>query len=49
MFNGMQTQGEHEIAWDAKDNYGSGVASGVYLVQMVMNQTVVAKKILYLK
>lgn len=34
---GLQTAGQHEVAWDAKSNAGSGLANGTYLYVIKTN------------
>ena len=41
--------GYHKIIWDAKDNYGESVSTGIYICQMVAGDYKKAIKLLFIK
>lgn len=45
LWNGIQSQGEHIIDWDGRDNYGNSLPSGVYLVQLRSEEIAFTQKI----
>ncbi|OGU84858.1 MAG: hypothetical protein A2W11_12170 [Ignavibacteria bacterium RBG_16_35_7] len=47
--NNIQNSGTHRVIWDSKNNYGQNVASGNYFYQVKFNQTVLTKKLMYIK
>lgn len=49
LFSGMQQAGPHQIMWDAKDNYGHIVASGVYFYRLQSPEFISTRKMLLLK
>ena len=46
LINEFMTAGEHEIVWDAKDDAGIDVASGVYFYQLSTSTHTMTKKII---
>jgi hypothetical protein len=44
-----QTSGSHQLQWNANDDYGQVVSSGVYFIQMIVNDFKTQQRILYLK
>ena len=49
LVNGQKQIGEHNIRWDAKDDYARPVAGGVYLYKIETETHKQAKKMIYLK
>jgi len=49
ILSATQDAGEHQITWDSKNNDGFTVSSGVYFYQVQWNNTVLTKKMIYLK
>ncbi len=49
LYNGISAPGLHEIRWDARDNHGKQVSSGVYLFKVKMDGKVKTAKTLLLK
>ncbi|MFH1195434.1 MAG: T9SS type A sorting domain-containing protein [bacterium] len=49
LFDGEQTTGKHSIAWNAKNQYGIDVASGVYLVKMNAGSFSQTKKMMLIR
>jgi len=45
----LQEAGEHILTWDSKNDDGLTVSSGVYFYQVQWNNTVLTKKMIYLK
>ena len=45
----FQTAGEYRVAWDARDQQGAAVASGVYVIRLRHAHGVQARQLLYLK
>jgi hypothetical protein len=43
------TAGAHKFIWDARSNSGHTVASGVYIYQIAFDNSVVAKRMLFIK
>ena len=47
LYNGIQIPGQHEVRWDAKDDHGRSMSSGVYLFNVnVGGKTQTAKTLL---
>jgi len=44
-----QTPGTHNVVWDGKNNGGQIVASGLYIYQVVFENSMLAKKMLFIK
>lgn len=44
-----QISGSHQIHWNAKDDFGHSVSSGVYFIKMAVNDFRTQQRILYLK
>jgi len=49
LYNGIQIPGQHEIRWDAKDDRGRSMSSGVYLFKVSANGKTHTAKTLLLK
>jgi hypothetical protein len=49
LVNGIQSPGEKSIVWDAKNNLGQIVASGIYFYQLQANGEVRTKKLIFMK
>ena len=49
LYNGIQIPGQHEIRWDAKDDHGRSMSSGVYLFKVNVNGKQQTAKSLLLK
>lgn len=49
LINQEQSDGDYYILWNGKDNKGVGVASGVYLYNLIFNDKVITKKMLLTK
>lgn len=49
LYDGVQQIGEYSILWDAKDDFGAAVASGVYFVVMQTPREQYSMKILFLE
>ncbi|MBN2029006.1 S8 family serine peptidase [bacterium] len=45
----MQTSGQHEIIWEGRDDQGLQVGSGVYVYQLRVDQTLMSKRLIYLR
>ncbi|MDP3684541.1 MAG: T9SS type A sorting domain-containing protein, partial [Ignavibacteria bacterium] len=45
----LQEAGEQTVTWDSKNRDGLTVSSGVYFYQVQWNNTVITKKMIYLK
>lgn len=45
----FQNPGTHKIIWDSKNSNGQNVASGTYLFQVKFNQTILTKKLMFIK
>jgi len=46
---GNQTIGTHQLQWNAKDDFGRPVSSGVYFIKMAVNDFKTQQRILYMK
>ena len=46
---GMQESGEHTLTWDSRNAGGTTVTSGVYFYQVQYNNSILTKKMIYLK
>jgi len=44
-----QSSGTHTVVWDGKNNSGKSVASGLYVYQVAFENSVLAKKMLFIK
>ena len=44
-----QVQGTHSVVWDGKNNSGQTVASGPYIYQVAFENSMLAKKMLFVK
>ena len=44
-----QELGTHRLQWDSKNDAGASVASGVYFYQVRFDQSVLSRKMLFLK
>jgi len=49
LFDGQQAAGTYEVRWNARDDYGSTLSSGVYLITLRSGNFVTAKRITLLK
>ena len=49
LFEGQQTAGTYQVRWDARDDYGSTLSSGVYLITLRSGNFVTAKRVTLLK
>ena len=49
LYNGIQIPGQHEVRWDAKNDNGRSMSSGVYLFKVNMNGKTHTAKTLLLK
>jgi hypothetical protein len=49
LVDGYQDAGEHTVTWDAKNDSGESVASGIYLYRFRSGDTVISKKMTLLK
>ena len=49
LFDGTMAKGTHSLVWDAKDKYGSSVASGVYLIHLRAGKDSKTVKVLFVK
>lgn len=49
LYNGIQNPGQHEIRWDARDDRGRSMSSGVYLFKVNVNGKQQTAKTLLLK
>jgi len=49
LFDGTQVAGSYEIRWDARDDSGSALSSGVYLITLRSGNFVTAKRVTLLK
>jgi flagellar hook assembly protein FlgD len=49
LYNGIQIPGQHEIRWNAKDDRGRSMSSGVYLFKVNVNGKTHTAKTLLLK
>ncbi len=46
---GEQSAGEHSVSWDATDNNGAAVASGIYFYRLTSGDIVVSRKMVLLR
>jgi flagellar hook assembly protein FlgD len=44
-----QGAGTHTAVWHGKDNKGTNVASGIYFVRLLAEETVITKKMVLVK
>jgi hypothetical protein len=44
-----QNSGTHAVVWDGKNNGGQNVATGMYICQVAFENSVLAKKMLFIK
>ena len=49
LHQGPQQAGYHRLHWDARDDAGRPVASGIYLYRLVTNEVVLTRKLLLLR
>jgi 1,4-alpha-glucan branching enzyme len=49
LINEMYPQGRHEVRWDGRNNFGEGVASGVYFYRLVVPEFTETRKMVLLK
>lgn len=49
ILSATQAAGEHKVTWDSKNNEGYSVASGIYFYQVQFKNSVLTKKMIYLK
>ena len=49
LVNDFQEAGKHTTAWDAKDDYGTDVATGLYILNLNIGKQKASKKILLMK
>lgn len=49
IFSGSRLQGQYRFFWNATDNYGSKVSSGVYIYRITTPGNTAAQKMMYLK
>ena len=49
LFEGQQTAGTYQVRWDARDDYGSTLSSGIYLISLRSGNFVTAKRVTLLK
>ncbi len=47
--NTFQTTGSHSFIWNARNNYNQLVASGLYIYQVVFENSILSKKMLFIK
>ncbi|MEL6822495.1 MAG: FlgD immunoglobulin-like domain containing protein, partial [Calditrichota bacterium] len=47
--NLAQTPGSHEVVWDARNNNGAAVASGIYLYRLTQGEQQITRKMLLLR
>ncbi len=45
----IQMSGRHEVCWEGRDDQGLQVGSGVYVYQLRVDQTLLSKKLIYLR
>ncbi|MBN4076203.1 S8 family serine peptidase [Gemmatimonas aurantiaca] len=49
LLSGRQSAGENKVVWDGTDDSGRQVASGMYLYRLVTSETVINRKMVFLK
>ena len=49
LVDGVQTAGEYQVAWDARDGQGAAVSSGVYLTRLLYPSGMQTRRLLLLK
>ncbi|KAA3658070.1 MAG: T9SS C-terminal target domain-containing protein [Calditrichaeota bacterium] len=49
LVEGSRSAGHHNVAWDARDQFGKQVAGGYYIYRLQVGNTVQTKKMLFLK
>ncbi|NIR47172.1 T9SS type A sorting domain-containing protein, partial [candidate division KSB1 bacterium] len=49
LLNEIRSAGQYSIRWDGKNDFGSEVSSGVYIVRMTVGEIVKSRKLLKLK
>ncbi|MDD4232210.1 MAG: FlgD immunoglobulin-like domain containing protein, partial [Candidatus Cloacimonetes bacterium] len=47
--SGFMAAGNHSIAWDATDDFGKALASGLYFYRLQSNQSTFTRKMLLMK
>jgi flagellar hook assembly protein FlgD len=48
VFSGFQPQGQHQAAWDGRDDDGRAVGAGVYFYRLWAGNTVLSRKMVRL-
>ncbi len=49
LVDATQAAGEHTVAWDAKDNYGDTVASGIYFYRLETENSLLSQNMMLLR
>ncbi|MFH1852614.1 MAG: T9SS type A sorting domain-containing protein, partial [Candidatus Neomarinimicrobiota bacterium] len=49
LVNDYVSAGTNYIVWDARDNFGRNLSSGVYLYQLVTDEKTITKRMVLLK
>ncbi|MCH7879327.1 MAG: T9SS type A sorting domain-containing protein, partial [candidate division Zixibacteria bacterium] len=49
LVNRVQSPGNHQVAWDARDEAGHNVASGLYFYRLRADQTTLSRSMLFIK
>jgi flagellar hook assembly protein FlgD len=49
LLNEEQTAGEHRIHWQAVDEHGKSLPSGIYLARFQFNNTIETRKVMLIK
>jgi flagellar hook assembly protein FlgD len=47
--NGKAKRGYYSVIWDAKDENGAGVSTGIYFIKLTSLSLLETQKVLYLK
>ena len=47
--SGRQNQGAHSVVWNGRNSAGQTVASGMYVYQVVFENSVLSKKMMFIK
>lgn len=49
LYSGMQSSGTHQITWEAKDNSGTSLPSGIYFIQLHAQEKQLTQKVMLIR
>jgi flagellar hook assembly protein FlgD len=49
LVSGIYTPGTYNVQWNAVNNAGDGIVSGMYIYRYISSEKVITRKMLYLK